>query len=309
MTVFTTDAAAESRRPSSGNTGAAVRLRRPRRSLRGRLAIIFGVLFFGVITLFPLAYLLSGAFKDLGEIYSGFPSLIPRSPTLDNFRTLLFNNDLVQTNFVSDVRNSFMVAVMTIVFTMVISLPAAFVLARHHGVIITAVRGWVRIAQVVGGIVVLIPLYLILRQLGLVDTLVAVSLAETIPASAFSVWVLVAFIRQVPVDVEEAAHIDGAGNWRLLQKIILPLTRPGIVSVVLVVFLMSWNDFLNPLILLNDPSHFTVTIALYTFIGQPGQIEWGQLLAFSILGVLPPLLVTVFAERHIIRGLVGGAVK
>jgi multiple sugar transport system permease protein len=253
--------------------------------------------------------MLSSSFKDLGEIYSGFASLLPDRPTLENYRTLLLNNTLDQTDFLVNARNSATVAVMTIAMTMAISIPAAFVLARQESIVITAVRGWVRVAQVVGGIVVIIPLYLILRQLGLTDTLFAVSLAQTIPASAFSIWVLVAFVRQVPPEVEEAARIDGAGDWRVLRHVIIPLIRPGMMSVVLVVFLMSWNDFLNPLILLSDPSLYTVTVALYTFIGQPGQIAWGQLMGFGMLSCLPPLLVILLAERHIVRGLVGGAVK
>jgi ABC-type glycerol-3-phosphate transport system permease component len=90
---------------------------------------------------------------------------------------------------------------------------------------------------------------------------------------------------------------------------ILPLVRPGLMSVMLVVFLMSWSDFLNPLILLNNPGQYTVTVALYTFIGQPGQTLWGQLLAFGALGCLPLLLVIIFAERHIVRGLAAGAIR
>ncbi|WDZ83782.1 carbohydrate ABC transporter permease [Micromonospora cathayae] len=282
---------------------------RSRKRLGHRLVILVGVVFFVGLTLYPLAYMLSGSLKELGEIYGGFATLLPRDPTLDNYRQLLFNNTLDQTNFLVNARNSATVAAMTIAMTMAVSVPAAYVLARQHNAVVTVVRGWVRVAQVVGGIVVIIPLYLILRQLDLIDTLLAVSLAQTIPASAFSIWMLVAFIRQVPHETEEAARIDGAGEWRILRHVIVPLTRPGMVSVVLVVFLMSWNDFLNPLILLSDPSRYTVTVALYTFIGQVGQISWGQLLGFGLLSCVPALLVIIFAERHIVRGLLGGAVK
>ncbi len=281
-----------------------------KRSLGHTIAIVAGIAFFVVFSLYPLVYLLSGSFKSLSEIYSGFATLIPKHPTLRNFRQLLFvNANLQQINFLTAARNSILIALMTIAMTIAVSVPAAFVLARRQAWFITGVRGWARLAQVVGGIIVIIPLYLILRHLHLVNTLVGVSLAETIPASAFGIWVLVAFVRQVPYDIEEAARIDGAGEWTTLRRVVVPLIRPGITSVVLVVFVISWCDFLNPLILLNNAGQYTVTVALYTYIGQPGQTLWGQLLAFGLLACVPPLLVIILAERHIVRGFAAGAVR
>jgi ABC-type glycerol-3-phosphate transport system permease component len=112
-----------------------------------------------------------------------------------------------------------------------------------------------------------------------------------------------------PYEIEEAARIDGAGEWGVLRRVVVPLIRPGMTSVVLVVFLISWCDFLNPLVLLNNPGQYTVTVALYTYIGEAGQTLWGQLLAFGLLACIPPLIVIILAERHIVRGLVAGAVK
>jgi multiple sugar transport system permease protein len=285
------------------------RRRHGRRSAGHTIAIAVGAIGFSAFALYPLIYLLSGSFESLSEIYSGFATLLPKQPSLANYHALLTNGGYQQINFLTDARNSLVIALMTIAITMAISVPAAFVLARHNSPVITLVRGWVRLAQVVGGIVVIIPLFLILLRLGLVNTLVSVSLAESIPASAFGIWVLTTFIRQVPYEIEEAARIDGASEWRVLGKVVLPLARPGLISIMLVVFLMSWSDFLNPLILLNSPNLYTVTVALYTFIGQPGQTLWGQLLAFGALGCLPPLLVIIFAERHIVRGLATGAFR
>jgi len=286
-------------------------LRRARRRRLGRtVAIVAGAVFFACFALYPLVYLLSGSFKSLSEIYSGFATLIPKHPTLANFHQLLFVNTNVQgISFPTAARNSLLIALMTIAMTIAVSVPASFVLARHQAWYLTGVRSWARLAQVVGGIVVIIPLYLILRHLHLINTLVGVSLAETIPCSAFGVWVLVAFVRQVPYDIEEAARIDGASEWGTLRRVVMPLIKPGIISVVLVVFVISWCDFLNPLILLNNAGQYTVTVALYTYIGQPGQTLWGQLLAFGLLACVPPLLVIILAERHIVRGLAAGAVK
>ncbi len=275
-----------------------------------RVAIIVGVLFFVGFALYPLAYLVSGSFKSINEIYKGFATLIPHHPTLANFRQILFvNSNIQEIDFLTAARNSLLIALMTIAMTLAVSVPAAYVLARRKAWYTTFVSGWARLAQVVGGIIVIIPLFLILRHLHLVNTLVGVSLAETIPASAFGIWVLAAFVRQVPYDIEEAARIDGAGEWGVLRRVVVPLIRAGITSVVLVVFIISWCDFLNPLVLLNNPGQYTVTVALYTYIGQPGQTLWGQLLAFGLLGCVPPLLVIILAERYIVRGLAAGGVR
>ncbi len=290
--------------------GAQVRRRRPKRSLGARIAIVVGTLFFVGFALYPLVYLISSSFKAIAEIYRGFATVLPRHPTLANFRQILFVNTSTQSiSFLTAARNSLLIALMTIAMTLAVSVPASYVLARRRAWYTSAVRGWARLAQVVGGIIVIIPLYLILRHLHLVNTLFGVSLAETIPASAFGIWVLAAFVQQLPDDIEEAARIDGAGEWAVLRRVVVPLIRAGITSVVLVVFVISWCDFLNPLVLLNNPGQYTVTVALYTYIGQPGQTLWGQLLAFGLLGCVPPLLVIILAERYIVRGIAAGGMR
>jgi multiple sugar transport system permease protein len=307
--------AVETKRPPGNAPRARVRSAppprvRPKRSLGNRIVILVGSLCFVGFALYPLVYLLSGALKSQTEIYSGFAHLFPKHVTLTNFHQLLFvNSNTEGISFFTAARNSIFIALMTIAFTVAVAVPAAFVLARRQTWFTALVRGWARLAQVVGGIVVIIPLFLILHRLHLINTLVGVSLAETIPASAFGIWVLTAFVRQVPYEIEEAARIDGAGEWGVLRRVVIPLIRPGMTSVVLVVFLISWCDFLNPLVLLNNPGQYTVTVALYTYIGQAGQTLWGQLLAFGLLACIPPLIVIILAERHIVRGLVAGAVK
>lgn len=271
--------------------------------------VVAGMLFFAAFALFPFVYMVSGSFKTLSEIMSGFPSIIPGDPTLANYRYALFGNDLVQTSYPLNVRNSVVIAVTTVVIVMAISLPAALVLARQRFWWTTLLSGWARVAQVVGGIIVIIPLYIILRDLHLVNTLLGVSIAQAIPSSAFSIWVLTSFIRQIPTDLDDAASIDGAGQLQILRHVIIPLTRPGIVSVVLLVFLLSWNDFLNPLVLVNDPANYTITIGLNSYVGLGGQTEWGRLLCVCVMSCIPPVLLILFAERHIVRGLAAGAVR
>lgn len=299
--------------PRGGNRAPAGMQRRTPRRIVGRMLdralVLTGIIFFGFFAMAPFVYMISGSFKSLDEVLSGFPAIIPRQPTLANYRYALFGNDLVQTSYPLNVRNSLAIAAMTVTIVMAIALPAGLVLARQRFWWTTLVSGWVRVAQVVGGIIVLIPTYLILRELHLVDNLLGVSLAETIPMSAFAIWILASFIRDIPTALDEAAEIDGASQWQRLRYLIIPLARPGIVSVILLVFLGSWNDFLNPLILLSDPNKFTIMIGLNTYIGMGGQIQWGRLLCVCTMSCIPPVLLIIFAERHIVRGLSAGAIK
>jgi multiple sugar transport system permease protein len=274
------------------------------------VVVAIGIVFFAAFALFPFIYMVSASFKSLPEILTGFPSILPRYPTLDNYHYALFGSNLVQTSYPLNVRNSLIIAVITVALTLAISLPAAFVLARQRFWWTTLLAGWVRIAQVVGGIIMIIPLYIVIRDLQLVNTFPGVSLAEAIPGVAFSTWILAGFVAQIPTELDDAASIDGAGSLQLLWQVIIPLIRPGIVSVVILVFLQSWNDFLNPLILLNDPSNYTITIGLNTYVGMSGQtIQWGQLMCVCVLSCIIPVLLIIFADRYIIRGLAAGAIK
>lgn len=282
---------------------------RQRRNRRPRLALLAGVMFFVCFTLTPIVYMVSGSLKTRGETYSGFAAVVPRAPTLDNYKALLFENVLFQTNIWMNLSNSARITAMTIALTLLVALPTAFAVSRTSGPLTAGLTLWLRLAQVVGGIIILIPMYLILRGIGLTNTLLGVSLAQLVPCATFASWVLISFVRQVPAEIEEAARLDGARAWQTLWLVILPLIRPAIFSVVLVVFLLSWNDFLNPLIIVSDPAKYTTTVALNTFIGQPGQVDWGKLLAFGSMACLPAVCVMVLAERHLVRGLMAGAVR
>jgi len=298
-----------------GTLGTSRRLARSRRRRRVTFAGIvtqgatgLGVIFFTLFAGIPIVYMLSGSLKSLGEIYAGTPNIIPLAPTLDNYRYVLFSA-LLQSSYPSNVVNSLTVAATTIVLVMAVSLPASLVVARQRFWLTTVMSTWARVAQIVGGIVVIIPLYLILRELHLTNNLLGVSLAQAIPGTAFSVWILTSFIKQIPSELDDAAYIDGANRWQVLWYIILPLSRTGIASVVLIVFLISWNDFLDPVILIRSPDLYTTMSGVFSYVGLEGQVDWGKLLSISLLNSLVPLLVIIIAERHIVRGLMAAAFK
>jgi multiple sugar transport system permease protein len=154
----------------------------------------------------------------------------------------------------------------------------------------------------------LIALFFLLSRLGLVDTIPGLVLLFVTFMIPLSVWLMATFVRDVPIEVEDAAHVDGANRWQVLRHIVFPLARPGMVAVFLVALLTTWNSFLIPLIFTRTAEAQTLTVVLTLFIGQY-EVAWEAMSAAAVLTMLPPLLMALFFQRYLVRGLTLGAVK
>lgn len=253
---------------------------------------------------FPLVWLLSTAFKSTREIVLGAGGLIPSSPTLANF-----SDAIEKANLIDAGRNSLLVAVASTVLTMVVALPAAYALVRFRTVLRPITLGWVIVSQVFPTILIIIPLFLILKQFRLIDALPGLTIVYVVFTLPFCLWMLIGFVSAVPRDLEEAAAMDGAGRLRILVSIVLPLLRPGIVATALFAFISSWNEFLFALVLIQSPSKVTLPLTLSRFVGAEGQVQLGALAAASLLATIPSLVFFALIQRRLTSGLLTGAVK
>ena len=253
---------------------------------------------------FPLLWLLSTAFKSTKEIALGASGLIPSSPTFANFADAVDKANLVEAG-----RNSLVVAVGTTVLTVVVCLPASYALARFRTVLRPITLGWILISQVFPTILVIIPLFLILKQLQLVDSLPGLVIVYVVFTLPFCLWMLLGFVSAIPIELEEAGAMDGAGRLRILVSIVMPLLRPGIVATALFAFISSWNEFLFALVLIQTPSKVTLPLTLARFVGAEGQVQLGALAAASLLATIPSLLFFALIQRRLTSGLLTGAVK
>ena len=252
----------------------------------------------------PLLWMLSVSFKGPRELVELHPHLIPQSFTLANFGTGLHEYGVLH-----DAWNSFKVASLTAVLTTLIGVPAAYVLARQKGLISKLGLGWILLSQMFPLILIIIPLFLVLRDLHLTDShagLVFVYVVWTLP---FILWMLQSYVRGIPRDLEEAAMVDGASRFTVLRTVIAPLLAPGIVVVTLFAFIQAWNEFFFALVLLQTPSLTTLPVALARFVGIEGIVRLGPLAASALLATLPSLLMFVVIQRWLTRGLLSGAVK
>ena len=253
---------------------------------------------------FPLAWLLSTAFKSTEEIALGAGGLIPDAPTLSNFTDAIERANLVQAG-----ANSLQVAVVSTILTVALALPAAYGLARFRTVLRPITLGWILVSQVFPTILVIIPLFLILKQFLLIDSLVGLTIVYVVFTLPFCLWMLIGFVSNIPRELEEAGAIDGAGRLRILVSIVFPLLRPGVVATALFAFISAWNEFMFALVLIQSPDKVTLPLSLSRFVGAEGQVQLGPLAAASLLATIPSLVFFALIQRRLTSGLLTGAVK
>jgi multiple sugar transport system permease protein len=266
------------------------------------LALACYLIFLG----FPLLWLLSVSFKGPRELVALHPSFIPSQATLENYREALTENDH---ELLHSAVNSLKVATLTALLTTLIGLPAAYVLARRRGLISRLGLGWILLSQMFPLILIIIPLFLLLRRLHLTDSHTGLVLVYMVWALPFILWMLQSYVRGIPRDVEEAATADGATRLQILVGIIAPLLAPGIVVTFLFAFVTAWNEFFFALVILQTPSLTTLPLKLAQYVGIGDVVRLGPLAASALLATLPSLLLFTVIQRWLTRGLLSGAVK
>jgi len=276
---------------------------RPRRTKTVQYAVLLGYL---VFLGFPLLWMLSMSFKGPRELVQLYPSFIPEDFTFENYRTALSEDDhqLVRNGI-----NSLKVAVVTALLTTMIGLPAAYVLARRKGLITRLGLGWILLSQMFPLILIIIPLFLLLRDLKLTNSHVGLVVVYVVWALPFILWMLMSYIRGIPHDLEEAATVDGASRFQILVGIIAPLLVPGIVVTTLFAFISAWNEFFFALVILESPDLTTLPLRLAQYVGIEGVVRFGPLAAAALLATAPSLILFTIIQRWLARGLLSGAVK
>ena len=265
---------------------------------------IWSILYFGTIIvlllffLMPLLWMLLNSFKTPIEIVKIPPSL-SFEPTLRNYE-----NVFGQQNFLKYMWNSLVVAGGSVLVGLVIGLPAAFSIARYkqHKLAV-----FILLSRIVPGITFLLPLFIMFRRFGMIDSYAGLILSHLLVGLPFIIWVMVPFFEAIPMDMYEAARVDGCSVTQTFLRIILPVSVPGIVTAAILSFIFSWNNFMFSIILATNDTK-TVPVAIFNFIAY-AQIDWGGLMAAAVIITLPVLVITIITQKYVIRGLTAGAVK
>ncbi|MFF1440369.1 carbohydrate ABC transporter permease [Streptomyces sp. NPDC058295] len=205
--------------------------------------------------------------------------------------------------------NSLIAAASAAAIAVVLATPMAYVMARQRTLLARAASGWVVVSQAFPFVLVIIPLFLVLKNLRLIDSVPGLVMVYVVWALPFALWMLVGYVRAVPAELEEAAALDGAGRLRTLVSVTAPLLAPGIVATGLFAFVTAWNEFFFALVLLKSPEKQTLPVVLTHFIGTEGVADLGPLAAAAFLATLPSLAVFALVQRRITGGMLAGAVK
>jgi multiple sugar transport system permease protein len=253
---------------------------------------------------FPLAWLLSTSFKQPQELVELHPSLIPRHPTLGNYVTAFTEQDLARSAV-----NSLIVAGSAAALTVAVALPAAYSLVRFRTRLSTLVLGWVLVSQLFPFVLLVIPLFLILKEVALTNTRVGLILVYVTWSLPFALWMLQGFVRGIPRELEEAAEVDGASRLHVLRRVVAPLLAPGLVATALFAFISGWNEFFFALVLLKSPELATLPVTLARFVGVEGIARLGPLAAGSLLATIPSLIFFAVLQHRLAEGSLAGAVK
>ena len=263
--------------------------------------------FFIVLTIFflgPLVWVLSLSFKSVPELFEVPPRLLPDQFSLANYTQVLW-----QQNIIMYIRNSFLFVGGTIIGCMLLIIPGAYGFSRFNFKGKNGMLFGVLIFQMISPLIIAIPLYMFFSSLGLLNNYwatVLVYIALNIP---FAGWTLKGYMDTIPYTIDEAGIIDGCSRLQVLIKLLIPLIMPGIVSVVILIFVRSWAQYIVPYILLNRPNMFPISVGLVNLQSTGDTISTHLLAAGCIIGILPTVLIFVFLQRFIVSALTAGAVK
>ena len=261
------------------------------------LIIIFIVFFF------PFFWIISSSIKSPEEIISKNPTYFPSSFTIEHYYKLLITSDILKY-----LLNSLIVSFSSMIISVILSLLAAYGLHKLRFYGNKLVEHSLLITYAFPGVILLIPMYLMFSKIGLLNTYFALIIINVTFASPFAVWMLKAFFKMIPNEIEEAAFIDGASRLRILYSIILPLAAPGIASIAIFCFIISWTEYMFASILISGDGLRTMPVGLASIVGQY-QIDWGFLLAGATIASLPVIILFIFAGKYFVSGLTDGAIK
>ena len=251
---------------------------------------------------FPIVWSVLNSLKTDPDILS-YPPKLTFSPTLAAYRDVLFGSGSILPNLIS----SLVISVGTTVVTMLIAVPAASALARLRFRGKKSAGFYVLATQMLPPVGIIIPYFLVLRNIGWIDTYQGIILIYLSFSLPFAIWLLVSYFEDIPFEMEEAAYLDGASRLRTLWRIIIPQVRGGIAVTTVFVFLNAWNEFLFAVVLGGNNVR-PVTVAMFNFISVE-QTQWARLAAAAMLAMAPVIVIGLAAQRHIVKGLTVGAVK
>jgi multiple sugar transport system permease protein len=263
------------------------------------LFVIFAMFFMG-----PLLWVLSLSFKTVPELFYTPPKFLPEHFSFNNYAQALWNADIL-----SYLVNSVRLVVGTLIVASIIIIPAAYAFSRIPFRGSKTFQFTILIFQMISPLIISIPLYRYFSTLGLLNNWSSLTLIYVALVLPFGTWTLKGYFDTIPYSIDEAGTIDGCSRWQVLTKILMPLIVPGLISVIVIMFVTSWAQFIVPFIMLSDSRMFPVSVGLVNMQSSADTITTHLLAAACIIAIAPTLLVFIILQKYIVSALTAGAVK
>lgn len=270
---------------------------------RGRPAVLLVTGIMLVVMLFPFLVMMTTMIRDGSEIYLRPPRWFPETPTLANLTAVW-----AEYNLFTYFQSSFIVAVGTTLLNIVLSIPAAYAVARLRFPGRSFSLYLVLAIQMFSPVIVVISLFRMFARTGLIDSYLSLILSNTVFTISFTIWMMTGYFRSIPIQIEEAARIDGCSRVQTIWRIMLPVAAPGLVTAMIYTFIWAWNEFLFALSFIKAVEKMPLTLGIYRFVGR-WSTQWELLTAAAFLALIPVVLLFYLIERRLVQGLAGGAVK
>lgn len=274
-----------------------------RTSPLARVIILVSSLLVVSVCLFPFLWMGVSSIKVLRELYTVPPTWIPHTPTLGNYKTVLFDSNIPRYFL-----NSVVISVGSTLLALILAVFASYGFARFNFKGKPYYQSFVLVGQLLPTAAIIVPLFVTLRYLGLVNTYLGLILVYMIITLPLSVWMLTSYFKAIPVELEEAAIIDGASRLGVLFRITLPLSIPGLVAVMVYAFVTTWNEFIFALCFATDSSVKTLPIGLAEFTTE-FNTDWGAVMAASMIMTVPIAVLFLSMQRLFVGGIMAGATK
>lgn len=273
-----------------------------RRRLGFAVAVYGALAALTVVFLFPVVWIIGLSLKTRLQIFA-MPPLLVWQPTFENYAGVLHSADFLQA-FI----NSLVVSAGAVALSLVVGVPAAYAIARFPFRGRSTLFFGLLAMRMLPAIAVLVPMYVMFSKLGLTPSRLSVILAYTTFSLPLVVWIMRGFFEDLPRELEESAWVDGASRYAAFTRVVLPLIRPGLVAACILCLQLAWNDFLFAAVLTNNATR-TLPVLMAAFTGGDTGVEWGGMTATGVLVILPVVIFSYAAQRHLVAGLSSGAVK
>jgi len=274
-----------------------------KQSLAEKITSTIIIIILLTFSLAPIVWMVSTSFKTTQEQTAIPPTLIPKNPTIspyiEGWQAKPFNKIFL---------NTLIVSMITTVLCVVLASLAGYGFSRFHFRGSNFILMLLFVSQMFPTSAIIMPYFMLILKLGLLNTRISLILSYTSFSLPLCVWMLKSFVDSVPKELDEAAHLDGASPFQTYRLVILPLTRPGLISATIFTFLNAWKEYLFALTLANRPEKWMLSVAITSFIGEHAT-SWNQMMAVSLISITPIILIYLFLQKYLVSGMISGAIK